>query len=63
MLGMADERGRVMSKVKIELVDMEQLPLCPYCEKELSSIAFKDKAWGARSVYACPHCRKILGMQ
>lgn len=50
--------------------DPELVPLCPHCNLELHEItaatpvargsaAFK---FGKRTVYACPSCRKALGI-
>ena len=50
--------------------DPDLIPLCPYCNSQLNevvastpavrgSVAFK---FGKRTVYACPSCRKALGI-
>lgn len=50
--------------------DPDLVPLCPHCSRELSEIvatappasgstSFK---FGIRTVYACPTCRKVLGL-
>ena len=50
--------------------DVDLVPLCPHCNKELNEIAgrtLKSRGeaafmFGRRTVYACPSCRKILGV-
>ena len=46
----------------------DELPICPYCEKELSEVKTKefDKAKltliSQNFIYMCPHCRKVLAI-
>lgn len=50
--------------------DPDLIPLCPYCEHELTEIAGTTPRGngtanfmaGKRTVYACPSCRKALGV-
>ncbi len=50
--------------------DLDLVPLCPHCNRELNEIvATSPKAsgsaaftFGKRHVYACPSCRKFLGI-
>jgi hypothetical protein len=45
-------------------------PVCPHCEAELREIAATATpvrgrgsfSWGKRYVYACPDCRRLLGV-
>lgn len=57
------ERVRVKKMANIELVDTDELPLCPYCNEPLATILRKSKGWIARwVVYMCPNCKKLLGV-
>ncbi|MDJ0767158.1 MAG: hypothetical protein QNJ12_00135 [Ilumatobacter sp.] len=57
-----------MSVVLVE--DPDLVPLCPHCGRELSEIVATIPAasgsskfkFGKRTVYACPMCRKALGV-
>jgi predicted SprT family Zn-dependent metalloprotease len=51
-----------MSKIKI--VDAkESVPICPYCEKQLTTIEKINQGLLEQSVvYFCPHCKKVLGI-
>lgn len=42
----------------------ELLPVCPHCEKELSSLHSRllTGGMGRRYVYFCPHCSRVLGI-
>lgn len=50
--------------------DPDLIPLCPYCERELSQIVATEPKGigkgtfgiGKRTAYACPSCRKLLGI-
>jgi uncharacterized protein YbaR (Trm112 family) len=50
--------------------DPDLVPLCPHCGQELNVIAASTPAvqgssaftFGKRTVYACPSCRKALGV-
>lgn len=39
-------------------------PLCPHCSQELDTVWFRRLAaqFGVRYIYACPSCRKVLGV-
>lgn len=49
---------------KIEFTETEELPVCPYCEKELGTVNVNRTGfWIERQkVYQCPYCRKVLGV-
>ncbi len=53
---------------EIKLVEVDEVPLCPYCEKDLNEIKVNSKQapWSVvkemRNVCFCPHCRKLLGV-
>ena len=54
-----------MAKSKIEVIEKDEFPVCPYCEKELSEIHVNAKQsslveW--HKIAFCPHCRKALGI-
>ncbi len=52
-----------MAKVKVQIVEMEAVPLCPHCSKPLDSIARKDKGFIDQTIlFSCPHCNKLLGI-
>jgi uncharacterized protein with PIN domain len=46
------------------------VPLCPHCDAELREVLGTETSssgqwrfsWGKRTVYACPHCRRALGV-
>ena len=50
--------------------DPDLVPLCPHCDRELNEVVgttprARGKAqfmFGKRTVYACPSCRKLLGI-
>jgi len=44
--------------------DNSQTPVCPHCEKDLTTVAARklESTFGVRNVYFCPHCRKVLGV-
>ena len=55
--------------VGMTVVDDPRLhPVCPHCEQAVTTISARELAsqgpfgFGKRYVYACPHCRKILGV-
>lgn len=39
-------------------------PLCPHCEKPANNLWYRQlkSFWGARYVYFCSACRKIVGV-
>lgn len=39
-------------------------PKCPHCEKELENIISTqvESTFGKRYIYACPECKKVLGV-
>ena len=47
---------------KIETVEMDFEPRCPYCDEELKQMAVIARALNNRDVYACPHCRRLLAV-
>lgn len=51
---------------KPNFIDTETTPLCPFCEKELTTIE-RVKTGGLLSrainiVYLCPNCKKVLSI-
>ncbi len=47
----------------IKIIETEQLPLCPHCEKELNTVEKNIRGvWERHTVYICPHCRKLLSI-
>lgn len=47
---------------KISIVEVDYLPVCPHCEKEMEEIAKINRGIFAYvNIYVCPHCRKVLG--
>ena len=54
-----------MSKPKLDVVETDELPVCPYCEKELNSICVNSRQRSLvefQKTMFCPHCRKLLGI-
>lgn len=50
-----------MAKIEFENIDI--LPLCSHCERELDKIYRVHKGiFSTTVVYICPHCRKILSI-
>lgn len=48
---------------KVELIEVDVLPICPHCSKELDVIACIVKGFFAISkIYICPHYRRILSI-
>ncbi len=46
--------------VKIQKEEMK--PICPYCERALDRLTQVKGGWfEINRVFACPHCRKVLG--
>ena len=45
---------------KIELAWSDELPICPYCEKEIEQICSRGVKRSIAVCY-CPYCRKVLG--
>jgi uncharacterized protein with PIN domain len=39
-------------------------PICPNCEKEVTSLLYKkiESTLGKRYAYFCEHCKKVLGI-
>jgi hypothetical protein len=40
-------------------------PICPHCGQELDSVCLRhleSSILSRRSIYFCPHCRKVLGV-
>jgi hypothetical protein len=40
-------------------------PICPHCERELDRVVARmlsASLLSRRLIYACPHCRKVLGV-
>jgi uncharacterized Zn-finger protein len=45
-----------------KLVNVDFIPICPYCEKELEEIgSLSTGIFSATKIIVCPYCRKILG--
>lgn len=43
--------------------DKEFRPQCPYCDRTIEElVAVKHGSIKAHYVYACPHCKKVLGV-
>ena len=56
-----------MPKKPFQVVkQVESLPLCPHCERELSHVYVRAEGAGfvvaRNAIYFCPHCRKVLGV-
>lgn len=48
---------------KIKIVKVDTLPLCPHCEKQLSTIEKIDNGFFHKNViYICPYCKKIISI-
>lgn len=48
---------------KVKYVEVEELPKCPYCDKDLNVIHTISKGFIAQiKAFICPHCRKLLGI-
>lgn len=48
---------------KIKIVDVNILPICPHCGKELDRIERLYKGIiSATIVYMCPYCKKVLSI-
>lgn len=53
--------GLAPEKIKVEWT--EELPICPYCLKELDKIeAMKRGHIVSHITYRCPYCKKLLGI-
>ena len=49
----------------IEVVETEEVkPVCPHCEKELTSVfaQLMSTVFGKRYIYFCGLCKKVLGV-
>lgn len=49
----------------LEAVEKKEVrPLCPYCNKELETLWFRElkSTFGKRYIYFCPECKKVLGV-
>jgi len=54
-----------MASCKLDVVETDQLPVCPYCEKVLNSICVNSRQRSLvelQKAMFCPHCRKFLGI-
>jgi len=50
-----------MSKIKI--IDVDVVPVCPYCKKDLNIINQTSKGvFENKYVFTCPYCRAILSV-
>lgn len=59
----SDPKSKRDTPKALALTNTRELPVCPYCEKELDRIAIYDKGFFERHyVYTCPYCRKILSI-
>ena len=53
---------------KIEIRETQEQPLCPFCEKKLSTILWHKvrealfSPLGYVAIYSCPNCKKVLGI-
>ena len=52
---------------QIKVIETDDVPICPYCEKELSEIHVNAKqgSWPLverHNICFCPHCRKVLSI-
>lgn len=48
---------------KIQLVESDTVPVCPYCNKQLQTIEVISKGFIEQTmVYICPLCKKILSI-
>lgn len=49
---------------KIKIVNVDKIPLCPYCEEELDIIekVEKDEFLSSTVIYICPYCNKLLSI-
>ncbi len=50
---------------KIKIVEVDEAPVCPYCEKELEEIRVNTKQASlveSHNVYSCSHCKKVIGV-
>jgi uncharacterized protein with PIN domain len=49
---------------KIKVIETDEVPVCPYCEKELSEVhnAKQGSLVERHNICFCPHCRKVLGI-
>lgn len=48
----------------LEIVETEQDPICPHCEKPLRRVLARKMRTllGVRFIYFCDGCRKVLGV-
>ena len=47
---------------KIKVINVDFIPKCPYCEKELEELgSLSTGVLSVTKIIVCPHCRKILG--
>ena len=50
--------------------DPNLVPLCPHCKAELTEVVGREMSvtgstsftFGKRYIYACPRCRKVIGI-
>jgi len=48
---------------KIQIVQTDELPQCPYCDRELDVIEKTTKGFIEKNiVYRCPYCKKLLSI-
>lgn len=52
---------------KIKIIEVEEIPICPFCKEELREINVNSKhaSWSLverHYVCFCPHCRRILSV-
>ena len=54
-------------ELKVQIQSEGPKPLCPYCEKELTEVIDYRSGMPKQHfllnlhMFACPHCRKVLG--
>lgn len=49
---------------KIPQKQVEHLPVCPHCEREIEQLHWRklESFSHYEYIYMCPHCRKVLGI-
>jgi hypothetical protein len=55
--------GKILLMKKIQIVQTDELPQCPYCDRELDVIEKTTKGFIEKNiVYRCPYCKKLLSI-
>ena len=48
---------------KIKFIEVETVPVCPHCKKQLESIGKRTSGVIVEHVvYLCPHCKAVLSI-